>query len=57
MELEEKKLISPGQHGFRKRRSTISAIMEVKDRVKWGKSRWCLAVSVDIKNAFNTARW
>lgn len=56
-ELEEKQLISHGQHDFRRGRSTMSAIMEVKEKVKRGKSRWCVVVTVDIRNAFNTARW
>lgn len=58
--------MSDRQYGFRKGRSTQDAINRVIDRVKtaiagkrWkgGAKKYCLAVALDVKNAFNSARW
>lgn len=54
------------QYGFRKGCSTIDAIREVVDtaaaaiagsRWKRGAKKYCAIVTLDIKNAFNTAKW
>jgi retron-type reverse transcriptase len=56
-------LLSENQYGFRKRRSTIDAVSHVVSTVRsaWSgslkASRTVLMVCLDIKNAFNTARW
>lgn len=56
-ETEEKKTISESQHGFRRGKSTVTAMLEVKSRVERSEARWCVLVAIDIKNAFNTAKW
>ena len=51
------------QFGFRKGRSTIDAINRVvavaKNAVSgsWCTKRMCAMIGLDIRNAFNTARW
>jgi hypothetical protein len=54
------------QYGFRKARSTIDAINLVVNtaskaiqgsRWKGGSKKYCAIVTLDIKNAFNSARW
>ena len=51
------------QFGFRKGRSTVDAIKAVvdittKSRIGTGKRKgFCALISIDIRNAFNTARW
>ena len=56
-------LLEPNQFGFRAGKSAIDAVEEV---IKIGrekitgplrKRRYCLVVALDIKNAFNTAKW
>ena len=55
--------LSPRQYGFRKGRSTIDAIGEVQQAVSRAEShnhysrRVVLLVTLDVKNAFNSARW
>lgn len=56
-ELEEREALSERQHGFRQKKSTVTAMMELRDKVAKSTSRWCLLITVDIRNAFNTARW
>lgn len=54
---------SDRQYGFRKGRSTIDAIIAVVKTIAKGKAGnkkrkgFCAAVALDIKNAFNSARW
>lgn len=65
VQIEEKKLISSNQYGFRSGRCTIDAIKRVVDTAmpeisKRGDCRnrnICLVVTLDIKNAFNSASW
>ena len=51
------------QFGFREGRSTVNAIQAVVDiatkaRRGTGKRKgFCALISIDIRNAFNTARW
>lgn len=51
------------QFGFREGRSTIDAIRTVLDRaadakiLRHGRRGACLVVALDVRNAFNTARW
>lgn len=55
--------LSPQQHGFRPGHSTIDAIQEVVEAVRRAEdhSHWSrrvvLLVTLDVKNAFNSARW
>lgn len=55
--------LSPRQYGFRTGRSTIDAIQEVIDAVKNAENhnhhsrRIVLLVTLDVKNAFNCAKW
>lgn len=51
--------ISADQYGFRRKKSTVDAILECKTRIKRIISQgWsAVAVSLDISNAFNTLPW
>lgn len=55
--------LSPMQYGFRKGRSTVNAISQVVNAVQLAENRnhhsrrIVLLVTLDVKNAFNTARW
>lgn len=58
--------LSPHQFGFRKKMSTLDAIKTVVstasdaikgNRWKGGKMKYCALITLDIKNAFNTANW
>lgn len=64
--LERKGALSDRQFGFRKKRSAIDAIKNVVDmaaeaiegeRWRWGSKEYCLVVTLDVKNAFNSAKW
>lgn len=55
-EIEERKVLSPRQHGFRKERSTTTAILEVMKGVTEA-SGWTALVLLDVRNAFNSASW
>lgn len=59
-------LLSNNQYGFRKGRSTLDAIdlvvqtaKEAISGTRWkgGGKKYCLVVTLDIKNAFNSAKW
>lgn len=64
-EIEEKHLLNDQQYGFRKGRSTIHAIRKITETVKkelekrgdCRNRKICLLVTLDVKNAFNTANW
>ncbi|XP_068141777.1 uncharacterized protein [Drosophila tropicalis] len=58
--------LSEMQFGFRKARSTTDAINRVVNiaadaisgtRWRGGSKKYCLVVTLDVRNAFNTARW
>lgn len=55
--------LSPKQYGFRVGMSTIDAILEVSEAVRRAEDhnhfsrRITLLVTLDVKNAFNSARW
>ncbi len=58
--------LSPNQFGFRKARSTLDAINAVVSKAKkalqgkrWkgGTKQYCATITLDIRNAFNTANW
>lgn len=65
-EAEEKEALSNLQFGFRKGRSTVQAIGTIVNianaaiegrRWREGSKEYCAVVTLDIKNAFNTASW
>lgn len=51
--------LSSNQYGFRRCRSTVDAILRVKEIVKDNQEKGMevLAISIDLKNAFNTIEW
>lgn len=55
-ELEEKGGLHEHQYGFRKGRSTVQAVETVLETAKkeYG-AKWCTLVTVDVRNAFNSA--
>jgi len=57
--MDEVRGISDDQYGFRRGRSTVDAILRVRDIVMEGTrgGRVVLAVSLDIANAFNSLPW
>lgn len=64
--VEDNGALSDNQYGFRKHRSTVDAIRAVVDTAsaaiegeRWngGKKEYCAVVTLDVKNAFNTADW
>lgn len=56
-ELEDRGGLSDLQFGFRKGRSTVQAVQTVLDTVEKARERWCALITLDIKNAFNSATW
>ncbi|CAB0032520.1 unnamed protein product [Trichogramma brassicae] len=63
---ESPKGLSDHQYGFKKERSTINAIENViataQEAIagkRWnrGTKKYCTVVTLDVKNAFNSARW
>lgn len=62
-ELDELGAISDAQHGFRRKRSTVTAIKQVMKIAEEERSRslrtrkLCLVVLLDVKNAFNSISW
>lgn len=51
--------LAPNQYGFRSKRSTDDAVRKLDQMITTAKDagNFCLAVSIDIKNAFNSIRW
>ncbi|CAB0039993.1 unnamed protein product [Trichogramma brassicae] len=58
--------LADSQFGFRKRRSTVDAIQTVLSTARsaisgkrWhrGTKKYCAIITLDVKNAFNSARW
>ena len=63
-EMEEKEVLSTSQYGFRTKRSTMDATNRILDLVAKARSKstrrkrkWCALVTLDVKNAVNTATW
>ena len=58
-ELRERGALSNLQSGFREGRSTGGAFMMLKKMKRGARSRkrFCVVVSFDVKNAFNSIRW
>ncbi|GBL80850.1 RNA-directed DNA polymerase from mobile element jockey [Araneus ventricosus] len=57
--LDENYILNEAQFGFRKERSSISALARVKDFVECAKeeNKISCMVSFDIQNAFNSIKW
>lgn len=62
-ELKQKGELSDRQYGFREKRLTVDAIRRVDDLARMEMSKtartrqFCALITLDIKNAFNTANW
>lgn len=56
-ELAGRNGLSNKQFGFRRGRSTIQAVEAVQKAVSTTKEKWCVLITLDIKNAFNSATW
>lgn len=56
-EAEDLGALSDTQCGFRRGKSTVTALKMVLQAVKEGSHSWCALVMIDIKNAFNSAPW
>lgn len=57
-ELEATGGLSDNQYGFRKGRSTIQAVEKVVSIVRERRNdKWAALITLDVKNAFNTASW
>ena len=54
-ELEEGGGLHPLQFGFRRGRSTVDALEAVKETANEYKKDWCALITLDVRNAFNTA--
>lgn len=48
---------SENQYGFRKARSTIGAIGKVTEKARKTREKWCALLTLDVRNAFNSASW
>lgn len=56
-ELESEGAISPRQHGFMKKRSTVTAMSALKEKIQESSMKRKAIVTVDVKNAFNSVGW
>lgn len=56
-ELEARGALAQTQYGFRKGRSTIDAIQDVLQYLTSTQDEWAALILIDVKNAFNTAKW
>ncbi|CAK9834557.1 Putative 115 kDa protein in type-1 retrotransposable element R1DM [Anthophora retusa] len=59
LQAQVKNLINIRQYGFREGKGTIDALEKVVDYIKEGmdKGLYTIAISIDIRNAFNSACW
>jgi len=48
--------LSPNQHGFKKSTSTDDAVRKLRQKIL-ASDKFCVAISLDIRNAFNTIGW
>lgn len=51
--------LSPNQYGFRKKLSTDDAVLDLHNTIvqEVNDGKFCLAIGIDIKNAFNSIQW
>lgn len=59
MEEHPESELSPNQFGFRRQRSTVDAIVELREFIEFAHKEdgVVIAVAVDIANAFNSLQW
>lgn len=59
MEEDESRALSPNQFGFRRSRSTVDAIIKVREITQsiLENGGYAIAVGIDIANAFNSIPW
>lgn len=63
MELEENDRLTEMQYGFRKHRSTVNAVIRIRDIVNfinsgaYNKRKLCILVLLDVRKAFTSIRW
>lgn len=57
IEIKERQGIADTQYGFRSGHSTVDAIKRVVEEAGDRRKVWGVVILLDIKNAFNTARW
>mgnify|MGYP005984678419 FL=1 len=58
LERDGAKGLAHNQFGFRKGRSILQAVQQVIDTAMMNnKKKWGALVTLDVKNAFNTATW
>ena len=57
--MKERAVLSDNQFGFRQGKSTSDALRKLKRRMRMAIARrkYCVVVSFDIRNAFNTIKW
>lgn len=48
-------MLTNNQHGFRRGKSTTTAMLALKESVKNSEDKWCVIVTIDAENAFNNA--
>lgn len=58
-EIEQKGGLADSQYGFRKGRSTVDAVRRITEiaREAMNSKKLCAVVTLDVRNAFNTAGW
>lgn len=56
-EIEQKGNFAKHQYGFRKGRSTLQAMEIIRDLSEKSKKEWNVLITLDVRNAFNTASW
>ena len=62
-ELEERSPLADNQYGFRAGRSTVDAVRRVVELAEeanngtWRTRKFCMLVTLDVKNAFNNVAW
>lgn len=62
-ELEQKQALRDFQYGFRPGRSTVGALGRVQEIADWvnrgayGRRQFCVLVTLDVRNAFNSITW
>ncbi|KAG5896242.1 hypothetical protein JTB14_011360 [Gonioctena quinquepunctata] len=49
--------LAPNQHEFRKGHSTVDAVEAVMEIANTRRIEWCLLITLDVRDAFNTATW
>lgn len=56
-QIAEHGLLFDLRYGFRKGRSTMQALEKARALFEEGRPLWCVLVTIDVRNAFNSADW